>query len=76
MSDFEREQKYLVLKWDDLRAALTEEQHNQLSTICADIAGHRFDQGKRMFIRHVVVNEDEPYADQVWRLIEAGQEEP
>lgn len=75
MSEFERENKYLVLKWDDLRGALSELEHNQLAKICGKIGGYRSSVGKEVFQRHVVVNENEAYAEQVWGLIEAAQQE-
>jgi len=70
MKEFMRENKYLVLKWDDIEKYLaTASEFKSLQNIISTIkAGRIFDRKKDN--TYVVVNEDEPYAEQVWQLIQ------
>jgi hypothetical protein len=71
MTDFKRENKYLVLKWDDIEAALTGQGLDMLGSICDAIVSYR-EREEKPDNSYVVVNEDEPYAEQVWELIKNG----
>ena len=71
---FVRKEKYLVLKIDDLDRYLFPFQKKQLSMICAIVEnGRRVDDKKQNY--YVVVNQDEPYSEQVWKLIEEAEAE-
>ena len=71
---FVRKEKYLVLKIDDLDQYLFPFQKKQLSMICAIVEnGRRVDDKKQNY--YVVVNQDEPYSEQVWKLIEEAEAE-
>ena len=69
---FKREEKYFVLKWADIAKYLTREQRGQLGDIATVIDNCRTADGKG-YNGYVVVNEDEPYAEQVWQLVEAEE---
>jgi hypothetical protein len=66
---FERENKYLVIKWADMRKYLNERQLQNLQEIIAKVGIGRAQDDKDDHI-YVVVNQDEPYAEDVWKLIE------
>ena len=68
MKEFKREIKYLVLKWDDIDKYLTRIERENLLVVCKKIEIYRSFDGKEEN-NYVVVNEDEPYAEQVWELI-------
>ncbi len=72
MTEFKRENKYLVLKHDDIELYLKKRDKTDLDIMLLGIAQGRMDDGKEPN-RYVVVNEDEPYAEQVWKLIEKHQ---
>jgi len=56
--------KYTVIKNDDLRY-LTDAQIANLVEIVRDIAVHRQEEGRKFNNTYLVINRDEPYADQV-----------
>ena len=66
---FKREDKYLVLKLDDLSKYLDPEDREKLDALVMTIGWGRGADGKKDNT-YVVVNEDEPYAEIVWKLIE------
>lgn len=66
---FKRENKYLVLKWDDIRTFLHPNDGEKLEEILEVIGGGRKEEDKKDNT-YVVVSEDEPYAEIVWKLIE------
>ena len=70
---FERLNKYLVLKLDDIRQFLSPQAKLSLEAICEEIGNKRKEAGKKENI-YVVVNEDETYAELVWQLIKSGEE--
>ena len=72
---FKRENKYFVLKVEDLKNYLTNEERFQLDLLVIAITKGREGDGKSKWNRYVVVNEDEPYAEKVWELIQAYWEE-
>jgi hypothetical protein len=69
---FKRETKYLVLKWEDINKYLTDEEYGTLSNYLDKISAGRVLLGKKEN-SYVVVNEDEPYTNIVWGLIELGE---
>ena len=73
MAEFKRENKYLVLKWGDIEKCLGEVDKKLLEEMCNCITANRHYYGKKDNF-YVVVNEDEPYAEQVWELIKKHQE--
>lgn len=73
MSEFKREDKYLVLKKSDIESVLSDEEKRRLHNICLRISESRQSRGK-FDSSYVVVKESEPYADQVWELIKAELE--
>ncbi len=72
MTEFKQEGKYLVLKWEDIEKCLGEVDKKLLEEMCNCIAANRHYYGKKDNF-YVVVNEDEPYAEQVWKLIEQSE---
>ena len=64
-----RYNKYLVLKQADINKYLSIEQRNALEYVVRFIANQRKADGLK-HNTYVVVNEDEPYAEKVWQLIE------
>jgi hypothetical protein len=75
IEEFKRENKYLVIKWADLRKYLTQDvfvKFDIITYICDVVNEGRHKEGKKDNT-YVVVNEDEPYAEDVWMLIEKGK---
>lgn len=72
---FKREMKYLVLKWDDIDKYLLPkdgdllDMRETLMWIVETVDARRKAANKALN-NYVVVNEDEPYAEQVWKLIQ------
>lgn len=72
-SAFKKGNKYLVLKWIDIDKYLNGyEQSELLASVCEKIEAYRSLEGKRVNT-YIVVNEDEPYAKDVWMLIEKAK---
>jgi uncharacterized protein YbbC (DUF1343 family) len=69
---FNREVKYEVIKIADIPKYLTNEETEQLDKLIARISDGRKKDRKRDNT-YVVINEEEPYADIVWNLIELGE---
>ncbi len=65
------EDKYIVLKRSDIDLALTRVQKMFLSQMCADIASWRDAQNKPIN-KYVVINQDEPYFQEVLKLMDGG----
>lgn len=65
----ERENKYLVAKWADIEAFLTDEQQLKLSALMTRIEVHRLQGGKQPQ-HYVVTAADWPMYEDVWKLIE------
>lgn len=72
---FKKEDKYLVIKLDDIKNFLSKEMILQLESICQIIREGRHELGKKDN-SYVVVNEDENYADRVWKFIELSIDSP
>lgn len=73
MNTFKRQQKYLVLKLEDIADALSNHEQAQLGAMIWKINAARTRTGKKEN-NYVVVNEDEPYAEEVWALIQQNVE--
>ncbi len=71
---FRKRDKYQVEKWEDIDR-LPEEAQEALLKAVSQIEANRAAEGKIPCNKYVVVNEDEPYSDIVWKLIEISQEE-
>ena len=72
-TEFVRYAKYEVMKLDDIDRYLSDEQKEQLSDISQTLQIGRLSDSKPACNKYVVVNEDKPYAEQVWKLIEEGE---
>jgi hypothetical protein len=57
--------KYLVIKIDDYHEALEEREKDQLADLLHRIQFYRVTQLKSPTNQYVVINTDEPYADEV-----------
>lgn len=73
VGEFIRYAKYEVMKLVDIDKFLSDEQKTNLDSITKSIQEGRVKEGKPACNRYVVVNEDMPYAEQVWKLIEEGE---
>jgi hypothetical protein len=66
--------KYLVLKTEDIDAALDSRGQFYLSQIVQSVRDYREKQGKTDN-RYFVINDDEPYFDEVVRLVVTSDQE-
>ena len=66
---FKRYNKYLVLKISDLEQYLSREDHKMLALIVEKVRQNRILKGKKIH-QYIVVNQELPYAEQVWKLIQ------
>lgn len=71
--EFVRYNKYEVLKLDDIDQFLLYAQRKSLESIIRTIQAGRKSEGKNPCNSYVVVNEEEPYSEIVWSLIELGE---
>lgn len=67
--------KFLVLNVFDLHRYCSLEQLNQIDTILGAIKTGREQDSRSLDNRYLIVNTDEPYADQVQSLIEEHEGE-
>jgi len=65
---FIKHNKFLVIKIDDCDNYLTAYEQNELALICDTIRRERLKLDKPMN-SYIIVNQDEPYAGDVWELI-------
>lgn len=70
----EKEDKYFVLKLDDLAEYTTPEDRLMLDIIAIKIAGQRKRDKREPYNRYIICNQDEPYADAVWQAILTGED--
>ena len=70
--EIKKEDRFLVLKRDDIKEYTNDEQKDWIERSCHAIRSHRLARGKKDNT-YLVVNEDEPYAEIVWKLIEISQ---
>ncbi len=73
MYEFKREDKYLVLKKEDINAYLIDREQEKLNKLVKFIEEGRYGEKKKPN-SYVVVNEDQSYAEKVWALIQAEEE--
>ena len=73
--EFKRYGKYLVLKLEDIESFLSILDKKKLEEMCDTVGLMRKSIGKKEN-SYVAVNEDEPYAEIVWKLIEVSQTKP
>ena len=66
----ERNNKYLVLKRDDIKQYLTPEQQNSLDYMLTKIEVSRLQAGKQATRNYVVVADNLPMYEQVWSMLE------
>jgi len=65
--------KYFVLKCEDFLNALTSKEARAFDRMLQKHESYRVKKGKSSSNRYWVVNRDEPYADEVKRLIEKNR---
>lgn len=73
MSNFQREQKYLVVRWEDIDNYLSRHWRGQLDLCLRQIDQGRASEGKKIN-QYVVVNQDEPYIETIWKALEVGED--
>jgi hypothetical protein len=61
--------KFLVLKWEDIELALTDDEISQLGLLISIVARHRENRGKTSGNAYLVVNIDEDYANKIAEII-------
>lgn len=69
---FQREDRFAVIKLTDLGKYCTKQQQDDLSNLLQEIVKGRRRAGK-LINKYIVVNQDEHYAEEVWRLIQIGE---
>ena len=69
----QKEDKYFVLKLDDLAEYTTPEERLFLDKISAQISEWRRRDKREPHNRYIVCNQDEPYANEVWQAILDGE---
>lgn len=72
---FKRENKFLVEKWEDI-GELSITDREALLRAVSQIEANRAKKGKVPCHNYIVVNEDEPYSEAIWKLIEIGATDP
>ena len=76
MAEFKRQEKYLVLKQEDIVNGLSRDQKANYLEILDAISAYRWNKLGKTSNKYVVVNQDEPYSEIVWKLIELSQTHP
>jgi hypothetical protein len=71
MYDFEREDRYLVLKRSDIEKYLDDIDKLELEVLAENIANKRMDDGRERLLKCVVVEHDWPEYEPTWAAIEA-----
>ena len=70
---FQREEKYIVIKLDDIKKYLDSESVDNLNKILNVVRTGRAADNKTPENRYVIVNQKEDYIEEVWSLIELGE---
>ena len=70
MSKFKREERYIVLKIKDIDRYLSKHQKDMLKDICQEINGTRVLVKGKSILKCVVVENDWPEYETVWKMIE------
>ena len=65
--------KYFVLKAEDFFATLSEEEVRSFDNFLVKHEQFRIDSGKHPCNKYWIVNRDEPYADEVKKIIEDNE---
>jgi len=73
-TEFKRYNKYCVFKWDDANKYLTTHDLMAIDNVLTKIRNARFRDGK-VDHKYIVVNQEMPYTEQVWQLIQEHWEE-
>ena len=68
-NEFQRENRFLVLKWEDIEKYLGPEHRRSIQYACAAVEERRRMDGKRKNA-YVVVADDWPEYEMVWKAIE------
>lgn len=66
----ERLKKYIVIKIEDTRGCLNAEERVNLARILEIIGDHRENCGKPRENSYLVLNEDQPYTEICWKILE------
>jgi len=61
--------KHVVLKIEDVEKYLHDYQRNELAEMCGDIEYGRKRNGENVDNEYLVINTDEPYADEVIEIL-------
>lgn len=72
MNDFKVERKFVVLNLKDINHYLDENDQRSLGHICSKVCDGRMKDGKANN-SYIVCNEDESYAQEVWKVIQNGE---
>jgi hypothetical protein len=67
------EEKFIVLKWEDVEHGLTRDEAKALFVLLDKVEAYRIKQGKKPGHLYVVINTDEPYIQQVLDLLKDGE---
>lgn len=69
MSSFIREERYLVLKYSDLKECLSEDENETLHSLVLKNDSYRRKNGKPI-LEAVVIEKDWPEYETVWKMLE------
>lgn len=61
--------KYIVIKHEDMIAALSPHQKDLFFSLLDTIKAYRVKQGKKTNNKYLVLNEDEPYTEICWKIL-------
>ena len=73
MAFVEKKRTHVVIKKEDVLTLLTADEAVQLAMILAKIETKRRKVGKKTNQSYYVVNQDEPYAQEVFEVIKRGE---
>ena len=66
----QRENKYLVFKYEDLRACMSGEDQQFLFDLIDKVTEYRKQKEKKPVNSYLVLNDDDPLTPIVWKLLE------
>lgn len=67
---FKRENRYLVIRWDDIYASLADDHIWMLNGLCREVEEYREKQGKEPTPNYVCIKDTYPEYEMVWEAIE------
>lgn len=67
--------KYIVIKHEDMIAALSPAQKEELFDLLDTIKEWREKHGKKTDNKYLVLNEDEPYTEICWKILELHEDQ-